>query len=174
MVSSNPSRETTSRAREQVRSELIGLCSLDFGRLSIATVTLLTSLHVANPWRPIPKFRPGTQCLLPAHRVISLRRGIWSLPGHSRHWSNPHQSSSIYEYTLLIRRNPLSKGQVPRAVCSLCDIVRINVRFTPSPDVARSVRSERCPRTDIGPKLKEAANWGGLTPNSVSSEPGAA
>jgi hypothetical protein len=31
------------------------LCSLDFGRSGIATVTLLTSLHVANPWRPIPK-----------------------------------------------------------------------------------------------------------------------
>jgi hypothetical protein len=94
--------------------------------LEQAKVTLLTSLHVANPWRPTPKFRPGTQCLLPAHRVISLRRGIWSLPGHSGHWSNPHQSSSIYEYALLIRRNALSKGQVPRAVCSLCDIVRIN------------------------------------------------
>jgi len=33
-----------------------------------------------------------------AHRVISLRRGIWSLPGHSRHWSSPQQTCSIYEY----------------------------------------------------------------------------
>jgi hypothetical protein len=30
------------------------LCSLDFGRSGIATVTLLTSLHVANPWRQYP------------------------------------------------------------------------------------------------------------------------
>jgi hypothetical protein len=33
-----------------------------------------------------------------AHRVISLRCGIWSLPGQGGHWSSPHESSSIYEY----------------------------------------------------------------------------
>jgi hypothetical protein len=52
------------------------LCSLDFGRSGIATVTLLTSLHVANPWRPIPKFRPGTQCLLLADIVAKVESCI--------------------------------------------------------------------------------------------------
>src|SRR5260221_11695727 len=33
-----------------------------------------------------------------AHSVISLRYGIWSLPGHSGHWSSPRQSTSIDEY----------------------------------------------------------------------------
>ena len=37
---------------------------------------------------------------LMAHRVISLRCGIWSLPGHSGHRASPHQSGSIYEPAL--------------------------------------------------------------------------
>jgi hypothetical protein len=36
--------------------------------------------------------------LLLAHHVSSLQRGIWSPSGHSRHWSSPQQTSSIYEH----------------------------------------------------------------------------
>ena len=39
---------------------------------------------------------------LVAHRVISLRCGIWSLPGHSGHRASPYQSGSIYEHARLV------------------------------------------------------------------------
>jgi hypothetical protein len=54
------------------------------------------SFHTAGPVAEAAKSLSSTSgcgqlSLFLAHRVISLRHEVWSLPGRSGHWSSPHQ-----------------------------------------------------------------------------------